>query len=296
MGYTVDGKRTDEMPMTQSDIARAVPVYESCPGGGRTSPAPGSSATCRPKPAITCCGWKSLPEPLFRVSASARAGTRRSCDATFWPRGEPYERIREEPVTMPRDPTILTGLRPARRVPRLEPVEEPPGFGRFVEAMRRAQDLAVSCDGADWNAAADRVEDLVAFLAPHRGPGGIGPASRVMNLPGAGSLLMAPWRSAGSTPTGSRWSGVQPVSRRRQQRRPRRHGGHDVRRDVRDDHPRDGPADQPDGVPARRLPQGDPDRRAAYRARLGGPGRGRKTFVNATLTDAEGRLLAEANG
>jgi adenylosuccinate synthase len=32
VGYTVDGKRTDDMPMTQSDIARAEPVYEELPG------------------------------------------------------------------------------------------------------------------------------------------------------------------------------------------------------------------------------------------------------------------------
>ena len=32
VGYTVDGKRTDEMPMTQSDITKAVPVYEEMPG------------------------------------------------------------------------------------------------------------------------------------------------------------------------------------------------------------------------------------------------------------------------
>jgi adenylosuccinate synthase len=32
VGYTVDGKRTDDMPMTQSDIARAVPVYEELAG------------------------------------------------------------------------------------------------------------------------------------------------------------------------------------------------------------------------------------------------------------------------
>jgi len=32
VGYTVDGKRTDDMPMTQSDIARAVPIYEELPG------------------------------------------------------------------------------------------------------------------------------------------------------------------------------------------------------------------------------------------------------------------------
>ncbi|MBS9534481.1 adenylosuccinate synthase [Mycobacterium sp. M1] len=32
VGYTVDGKRTDEIPMTQSEFARAVPVYEELPG------------------------------------------------------------------------------------------------------------------------------------------------------------------------------------------------------------------------------------------------------------------------
>jgi adenylosuccinate synthase len=32
VGYAIDGKRTDDMPMTQSDIARAVPVYEELPG------------------------------------------------------------------------------------------------------------------------------------------------------------------------------------------------------------------------------------------------------------------------
>jgi len=32
VGYTVDGKRTDEMPMTQSEIARAEPIYEELPG------------------------------------------------------------------------------------------------------------------------------------------------------------------------------------------------------------------------------------------------------------------------
>ena len=32
VGYTVDGRRTNEMPMTQSDIARAEPIYEELPG------------------------------------------------------------------------------------------------------------------------------------------------------------------------------------------------------------------------------------------------------------------------
>ena len=32
VGYSVDGRRTDEMPMTQSEFARAEPVYEEMPG------------------------------------------------------------------------------------------------------------------------------------------------------------------------------------------------------------------------------------------------------------------------
>jgi len=32
VGYTVNGKRTDDMPMTQTDIARAEPIYEEMPG------------------------------------------------------------------------------------------------------------------------------------------------------------------------------------------------------------------------------------------------------------------------
>ena len=77
--------------------------------------------------------------------------------------------------------------------PRFQIVEPPPGFGRFVSAMRRAQDLAVSADGVDWDAAADRVEALVDFLVPHLGPDRSGPAGRIATLPGAGSILMPPW-------------------------------------------------------------------------------------------------------
>jgi len=32
VGYTVDGVRTDEMPMTQTDLHHARPVYEQLPG------------------------------------------------------------------------------------------------------------------------------------------------------------------------------------------------------------------------------------------------------------------------
>ncbi|MGH3562504.1 MAG: adenylosuccinate synthetase, partial [Mycobacterium sp.] len=32
IGYTVDGRRMDELPMTQAEFARAEPVYEELPG------------------------------------------------------------------------------------------------------------------------------------------------------------------------------------------------------------------------------------------------------------------------
>jgi acyl-coenzyme A thioesterase PaaI-like protein len=77
--------------------------------------------------------------------------------------------------------------------PRFQVIDEPAGFGRFVTAMRRAQDLAVSADVTDWNVAADRVEELIAYLAPHEAPGGVAPAGRVASVPGAGSIMMPPW-------------------------------------------------------------------------------------------------------
>ncbi|WP_343710491.1 PaaI family thioesterase [Mycobacterium sp.] len=71
-----------------------------------------------------------------------------------------------------------------------------PGFGRFVTAMRRLQDLAVSVDPADdlWEQAADRAEALAALLAPFRAAEGRSPAGRTPQLPGMGSLLLPPWK------------------------------------------------------------------------------------------------------
>ncbi|MGY4710848.1 PaaI family thioesterase [Mycolicibacterium sp. CBM1] len=80
--------------------------------------------------------------------------------------------------------------------PKFEPARPGPGFGRFIAAMRRAQDLAVSADpdSDTWSAAADRAEELVDLLSPFEAAEGVGPASRVPSLPGAGSLLMPPYR------------------------------------------------------------------------------------------------------
>ena len=80
--------------------------------------------------------------------------------------------------------------------PKFEAAQPGEGFGRFLTAIRRAQDLAVSAnpDPDVWTAAADRVEELVALLDPFEAAEGVGPANRVPSLPGAGSLLMPPYR------------------------------------------------------------------------------------------------------
>nr|WP_090276037.1 PaaI family thioesterase [Mycolicibacterium komanii]CRL69174.1 thioesterase superfamily protein [Mycolicibacterium komanii] len=79
--------------------------------------------------------------------------------------------------------------------PVYEPAQPGPGFERFLTAMRQAQDLAVCVDPDPdtWDAAADRVEELVKLLDPYRAGEGVGPANRTPSLPGAGSLLMPPW-------------------------------------------------------------------------------------------------------
>ena len=79
--------------------------------------------------------------------------------------------------------------------PVFEAAQPGPGFGRFITAMRRLQDLAVSAnpDPDTWDKAADRVEALVSLLDPFEAGEGVGPASRVPDLPGSGSLLMPPW-------------------------------------------------------------------------------------------------------
>jgi acyl-coenzyme A thioesterase PaaI-like protein len=79
-----------------------------------------------------------------------------------------------------------------------------PGFARFVTAMRRLQELAVSTDPDDdtWDDAAERAEDLIKVLDPFQAPEGVAPAGRVPSMPGMGSLLMPPWRFTKFDPGG----------------------------------------------------------------------------------------------
>jgi acyl-coenzyme A thioesterase PaaI-like protein len=88
--------------------------------------------------------------------------------------------------------------------PVFEPAHPGPGFGRFVAGMRRAQDLAVSADANEeiWEDAADRVAGLIELLAPFEAAEGVGPANRVPELPGGGSLLMPPFHLTSFTDAG----------------------------------------------------------------------------------------------
>jgi acyl-coenzyme A thioesterase PaaI-like protein len=208
--------------------------------------------------------------------------------------------LREEPatVTLEPDPHALDpDYDKHGGFPRFQIIDEPLGFGRFVTAMRRAQDLAVSADATDWDLAADRVEELIAFLAPHEAAGGVAPAGRVASLPGAGSILMPPWevRRFDSEMVEI---GVQ-FSRYHVGGNNAVHGGmvammfdvmcgiiiHAIGRPISRtaflhvDYRNVTPIDVPLTV-------------HGWASKI----EGRKTFVNCELTDADGTMLAEANG
>jgi acyl-coenzyme A thioesterase PaaI-like protein len=93
--------------------------------------------------------------------------------------------------------------------PEYGPASPGPGFGRFVAAMRRLQDLAVSADPADgaWDDAADRAAALVELLGPFQAEEGKAPAGRTPDLPGMGSLLLPPWTLTRYAPDGVEMTG-----------------------------------------------------------------------------------------
>ncbi len=112
----------------------------------------------------------------------------------------------------------MTDLDPAQVDPEYEhhggfpeygPARPGPGFGRFVAAMRRLQDLAVSADPRDdvWDDAADRASALVELLGPFEADEGKAPAGRTPDLPGMGSLLLPPWTLTRYEPDGVEMTG-----------------------------------------------------------------------------------------
>ena len=87
--------------------------------------------------------------------------------------------------------------------PEIEPADHaPPGLGRFVAAIRRLQDLAVSTDSSMWSTAAGHVEKACALLDGHQVPDGEAPGGRVIELPGLGHPLLPPWMVSESGPDG----------------------------------------------------------------------------------------------
>lgn len=94
--------------------------------------------------------------------------------------------------------------------PSFEIAEPKPGFVRFLTAMRRLQDLAVSADPDDalWVDAATTVEKLVAELEPTVVPEGVAPAGRIPSLPGMGSLLLPPFSLTRYGPDGVEMRGA----------------------------------------------------------------------------------------
>ena len=186
-----------------------------------------------------------------------------------------------------------------REFARVTPVEAAPEMARFMTAMRRLQDIAVSTNPDErlWNDAAELIEGVGARLEKHKAPAGVAPAGRARDIPGNGHPLMPPWRVAESGPN--------EVTMR----------GHFTRFHVGGN----------DAVHGGVIPlfydwhfgmvvsaAGRPDSRTAYlhvdyrritptdeplvaRAWIDAVD-GRKLFVRATLTDSDGNVLSEANG
>jgi acyl-coenzyme A thioesterase PaaI-like protein len=184
--------------------------------------------------------------------------------------------------------------------PQIKPVDEAPEeLGRFVTALRRLQDLTVSTrpDDQTWATAAQHIENACALLDGHQVPETQAVAGRVLALPGLGHPLMPPWHVTESGPDGV-------VMR-----------GHFTQSHVGGNHAVHGgmiplfydwlfgmvvsTADIPPTrtgflhVDYRKITPIDEPLEARGRiARVDG----RKYFIDATMTDADGALLSEANG
>lgn len=186
-----------------------------------------------------------------------------------------------------------------RRFTHLTPAAAPPGLDRFVTAVRRLQDLAVSTmPGAEgWTHAAAQLETLCAELEAHPSPEGLAPAGRIIDLPGLGHPLMPPWTTQESGPDGVTMRGH--FSRFHVGGNMAVHGG--VIPLLFDWH--FGMIVSAAGRSASRTAYLHVDyRRVTPIDRpLVSHGRiesidGRKAFVTARMTDADGTVLSEANG
>ncbi len=81
-------------------------------------------------------------------------------------------------MTSPEDPRLVDpDYDKHGGFPNFEAAQPGPGFGRFLTAMRRAQDLAVCADpdSGTWDKAADHAEAMVTLLDPFEAPEGVDP-------------------------------------------------------------------------------------------------------------------------
>jgi acyl-coenzyme A thioesterase PaaI-like protein len=194
----------------------------------------------------------------------------------------------------------VTDTQPETRgFPRIEPAEGPPEMARFMTAMRRLQDIAVSTapDGELWADGAARIEALCEELEAHRAPQWVAPAGRAPHLPGLGHPLVPPWTMEEYGPDGVVMVGH--FSRFHVGGNNAVHGG--VIPLFYDWH--FGMIVSAADRPISRTAYLHVDFRAVtpIDEPLISRGRidridGRKAFVTATMTDADGTVLSEANG
>jgi acyl-coenzyme A thioesterase PaaI-like protein len=186
-----------------------------------------------------------------------------------------------------------------RGFPELRPVDAPPELERFTAAVRRLQDLAVSTnpDTASWTAATEAIERACETLEPHQVPDGQAPAGRATKLPGLGHPLIPPWTFKDYSADGVTMEGQ--FSRFHVGGNMAVHGG--VIPLFYDWH--FGMIVSAAGRPISRTAYLHVDYRAVtpIDRPLISRGRidrldGRKAFITATMTDADGTVLSEANG
>jgi acyl-coenzyme A thioesterase PaaI-like protein len=92
----------------------------------------------------------------------------------------------------------VTDTAPAARggFPDVRPIQDAPEeLGRFVAALRRLQDLTVSTNpgGPLWADAAAHLESACAILDGHQVPETDAVVGRVLSIPGLAHPLMPPW-------------------------------------------------------------------------------------------------------
>ena len=186
-----------------------------------------------------------------------------------------------------------------RGFPELKHVPVPPELERFAAAVRRLQDLAVSInpDGDTFTTATKDLEQVCDALERFQVPDGHAPAGRAPTLPGLGSPLLPPWTLTSYGEDGVTMEGR--FTRYHVGGNMAVHGG--VIPLFYDWH--FGMIVSAAGRPISRTAYLHVDYRAVtpIDQPLISRGRidrldGRKAFITATMTDAEGTVLSEANG